>query len=83
VAIFPDGSKIVSGSIDGTIKIWDLVTRECIKILEEDAGYVREGAVLIDGSTYLSSSDDSTQIWDIKYDNLSGVGNNKDRHCNG
>jgi WD40 repeat protein len=25
VAFFPDGTKIVSGSADGTIKVWDIV----------------------------------------------------------
>jgi WD40 repeat protein len=34
VAYSPDGTKIVSGSVDKTIKIWDANTGECLKTFE-------------------------------------------------
>jgi len=35
LAISPDGSNIVSGSQDYTIKIWDVDTGKCIKTLAQ------------------------------------------------
>ncbi|MEE0938045.1 MAG: hypothetical protein UIG52_08455, partial [Bacteroidales bacterium] len=34
VAYSPDGTKIISGSPDNTIKIWDANTGQCLKTLE-------------------------------------------------
>ena len=37
MAVLPDG-RVVSGSGDKTLRIWDSVTGECVKILEGHAG---------------------------------------------
>merc|ERR1712023_317767 len=37
VAVFPDGSKIVSGSGDKTIKIWDATTLQLVSKLFDNA----------------------------------------------
>ena len=34
VAVFPDGRRVVSGSLDKTLKVWDVETGECVATLE-------------------------------------------------
>ena len=67
VAISPDGKYIVSGSIDKTIKIWDIKTGECLKTLEGHSLSVESVAISLDGKYIVSGSRDTTiKIWDIK-----------------
>ena len=33
VAVFPDGRRVVSGSGDKTVKVWDAATGECVATL--------------------------------------------------
>jgi len=39
VGFSPDGSTLVSGSQDETIKLWDVKTGECLKTLRADRLY--------------------------------------------
>ena len=32
--MFPDGRRVVSGSADNTLKVWDVATGECVATLE-------------------------------------------------
>ena len=34
VALTPDGRKGISGSLDNTVRIWDLESGVCLKVLE-------------------------------------------------
>ena len=34
VAVFPDGRRVVSGSADATLKVWDVATGKCVATLE-------------------------------------------------
>ena len=43
VAVFPDGRRVVSGSIDKTVKVWDAATGECVATLEGHSSYVWRG----------------------------------------
>ena len=41
--MFPDGRRVVSGSIDYTLKVWDVATGECVATLEGHSNAVRCG----------------------------------------
>ena len=41
VAVFPDGRRVVSGSGDKTLKVWDIATGECVATLEGHSNTVR------------------------------------------
>ena len=64
VAYSPDGTKIISGSFDKTIKIWDANTGECLETLEGHSGSVKSVSYSPDGKNIISGSDDKTiKIW--------------------
>ena len=61
-----DGSRIVSGSYDRTIRIWDMASGHCLQTLEGHSDWVRAVAISHDGSRIVSGSDDGTiRIWDM------------------
>jgi len=63
----PDDKYLASGNYDGTVKIWDLVSGECIATLKGHTDWVTD--VCWCGEYLASSSDvkDNTiKIWDIK-----------------
>ena len=61
----PDGSRIVSASMDKTVRIWDAATGECIRTLEGHTKYVLYASFSHDGSRIVSASSDKTiRIWD-------------------
>lgn len=65
VAYSPDGTHIVSGSVDKSVKIWDAATGECLKTLTGHTDLVYTVAYSPDGSRILSASSDKTlRIWD-------------------
>jgi len=41
--VFPDGRRVVSGSLDNTLKVWDIATGECVATLEGHSNLVRCG----------------------------------------
>ena len=41
--MFPDGRRVVSASLDLTLKVWDVATGECVATLEGHSGRVRCG----------------------------------------
>ena len=43
VAISPDGRRVVSGSSDKTLKVWDVATGKCVATLEGHSRRVRCG----------------------------------------
>ena len=72
VAYSPDGTKIVSGAGDTTVKIWDANTGQCLKTLTGHTEQVRSVAYSPDGTKIVSSSDEAIdayfleiiKIWD-------------------
>jgi WD40 repeat protein len=65
VAFSPNGQHIVSGSDNGTIKLWDTARGELQKTLAGHSGWVRVVAFSPDGRHIASGSGDRTvKLWD-------------------
>jgi hypothetical protein len=63
--VFPDGSKIVTGSSDKTAKVWDAKTMQELGTLKGHSNSVWSVAVFPDGSKIVTGSDDNTaKVWD-------------------
>ncbi len=66
VAISPDGRYILSGSDDGTMKLWEFSSGAEIRNFVGHTNSVLSVAISPDGSYALSGSDDETiKLWDI------------------
>eukprot|EP01045_Picozoa_sp_COSAG04_P007086 COSAG04_NODE_361_length_15860_cov_18.114904_10_plen_1886_part_00 len=69
-AVFACGQQCLSWSKDGSLRIWNLTTGECMKSLGEDtAGHnepVRDCALFADATQAVSCSEDGTlRVWDL------------------
>jgi WD40 repeat protein len=67
VVYSPDGTKIISGSVDKTIKIWDANTGICLQTLEGHSSNVYSVAYSPDDKRIVSGSADKTvKIWGVE-----------------
>jgi hypothetical protein len=65
VSFSPDGTRIVSGSNDATIKLWDAATGEELRTLKVHENSVNSVSFSPDGMRIASGSHDSTiKLWD-------------------
>ena len=67
VSFSPDGKRVVSTSIDGTVRIWDARTGKLINLLHSHTKIVLFASFSPDGQFLVSVSDDdttTTRIWD-------------------
>jgi WD40 repeat protein len=65
VAYSPDGTRIVSGSYDDTLKVWDVATGQATQTLSGHKGPVLCVAVSPNGARIVSGSWDNTlKVWD-------------------
>jgi WD40 repeat protein len=61
-----DGTKIVSGSRDNTIRVWNVDTGECISTLKCHTRDVFSVRFNHDGTKIVSGSDDETiKVWEM------------------
>jgi WD40 repeat protein len=51
IAFSPDSRTLASGNFDGTIKLWDLQSGECLKTLQPDRPYERMNITGVTGLT--------------------------------
>ena len=66
VAFSPDGTKLASGSVDKTVRLWDVSTGENINTFTGHAEFPRFVAFSPDGKKLASGSIDKTiKIWDV------------------
>ena len=64
VAFSPDATRIVSGSKDKTLKLWDAMTGQELRTLEGHVGGVSSVAFSPDGQRIVSGSHDQTlKVW--------------------
>ena len=65
VAYSPDGNQIVSGSWDNTIRVWNIITGQCVAgPFQEHTDAVTSVAYSPDGNKIVSGSDDNTiRVW--------------------
>eukprot|EP00889_Picochlorum_renovo_P003386 jgi/Picre1/30416/NNA_005780.t1 len=64
LAASPDGTYVVSGSYDQTIRVWDTRTWKCLKVLKGHGGGIKSLVFTRDGSLLFSTSSDNTiRVW--------------------
>ncbi|KAG6816769.1 hypothetical protein H0H93_007778 [Arthromyces matolae] len=65
VAFSSDGSRIVSGSFDRSVRVWDASTGQELKVMDGHTERVTSVAFSSDGSRIVSGSfDRSVRVWD-------------------
>lgn len=66
VAVLPDGCRVVSGSEDGKLWVWDVATGDCLRIIPANVGGVLSVTVLSDGRRVLCGGKDrSVKLIDL------------------
>jgi WD40 repeat protein len=65
LAIHPDGKRLATGSMDGSVKIWDLATRQEILVLKAHTDFVTDLCFTSTGQRLISAAMDRTvRVWD-------------------
>ena len=67
IKITPDGKRCISASEDSTLRIWDIETGMCLRVLEGHQGAVNTFAITPDGRKCVSGANDRIlRVWDIE-----------------
>ena len=62
-----DGSRVVTGSVDKTARVWDARTGQTLVELTGHTGAVNSVAISADGTRVVTGSDDKTaRVWDAR-----------------
>ncbi|NJR74379.1 MAG: hypothetical protein HC773_13450 [Scytonema sp. CRU_2_7] len=68
IIVTPNGKQVISGSDNGIITIWDLITRNKLKTFphSNDRSYLQDLVVTPDGQRFISASTNGTiKVWDL------------------
>ncbi|MBL9154046.1 MAG: TIR domain-containing protein [Verrucomicrobiales bacterium] len=66
VAWSPDGTRLVSGGTDGSVRVWDAASGRALLALEQRGNTVCSVAWSPDGTLLVSGSQDGTvRVWDV------------------
>jgi WD40 repeat protein len=67
VAVFnPDGRRILTGSDDAIVRLWDTETGKLVHAFDGHAGSIRFGAFSPDGQRAVTTSVDKTaRLWNL------------------
>ncbi|HEY9702252.1 MAG TPA: hypothetical protein V6C58_07385, partial [Allocoleopsis sp.] len=66
ITVTPDGKKVISGSADNTLKVWELATGKELRTLTGYSNGVNSVCVTPDGQQVISGSADNTlKVWDL------------------
>ncbi|MCA9126094.1 MAG: serine/threonine protein kinase [Planctomycetales bacterium] len=66
LAVAPGGHWIVSGSLDGTARIWETASGNCLHVLNHQGSRVADVAVLDDKRVVTGASDGKVMLWDVE-----------------
>lgn len=62
-AISPDGQRVVSASLDSTLKVWDPATGQLLSTLQDCSGAIGACAISPDGQRIVSASGYNLNVW--------------------
>jgi WD40 repeat protein len=67
MAVSGDGRLVVSGGVDGLVKLWDVPRGRLLAALQGHTGPINDVAVSVDGHLAASGSQDGTvRLWDVQ-----------------
>jgi len=67
IAFSPDGNQLISGSLDRSVRIWNVKQRDCSWALRGHDEWVNGVAVAPNGTSIVSCSGDKTvKVWDTR-----------------
>src|SRR6266705_138340 len=64
LSVTPDGRRAITGSYDQTLRVWNLETGECRRILKGHSGWVMNVSMTPDGRLAVSRGE-SLRVWDV------------------
>ena len=74
VAWSPDGQRALSGAADKTVRLWEVASGRCLRVLEGHTASVRSVAWSPDGQRALSGAEDNTvRLWEVASGRCLGV----------